>query len=102
MPDSAGNRLKLADNTALIMLGRVAAIITLPILAWGMHKLDAQADLVTKLSTDLQVLQATISINMSDRYRGSDANRDFQLRDLRLSGVEHRLDEIERVVRKPP
>lgn len=93
MPENGDKAERLAANAWFTNIGRAAAITALPLLAYmGKMIIDVQAD--------VRVLNATISLNMSDRYRGSDALRDFKVRDLELEFLKTRLTEIERIVRK--
>lgn len=83
---------QLATNVWLLLLGRAAAVAALPLLAFlGKTVFDVQGD--------VRVLNATIGFSMSDRYRSSDAARDFKLRDLEIDTVKARLNELERQVR---
>lgn len=83
---------QLATNVWFLLLGRAAALLALPLLAYfGKIVLDVQSD--------VRVLNATIGFSMGDRYRGTDAARDLKLRDLEIDTIKARLNELERVVR---
>lgn len=96
MPGTNGNGAhgaeRLASNVWFMLIGRAAAIAVLPLLAYlGKAVLDMQGD--------VRVLNATIGFSMGDRYRGSDAARDFKLRDLEIDTLKARVSEIERQTR---
>lgn len=83
---------QLATNVWFLLLGRAAALLALPLLAYfGKIVLDVQSD--------VRVLNATIGFSMGDRYRGTDAARDLKLRDLEIDTIKARLSEVERLVR---
>jgi hypothetical protein len=87
---------RLAARGAMLILG----FIGLPLFIYiGGGALNAITDLKDKqatMSAQLQVLQATISLQMTDRYRGDDARRDFQLRDIRIDANKDRIERLER------
>lgn len=78
----------------------ILGFIGLPLFIYiGGGALNAITDLKDKqatMSAQLQVLQATISLQMTDRYRGDDARRDFQLRDIRIDANKDRIERLER------
>lgn len=84
---------KLAANVWFTNIGRAAAIAALPLLAY-------MGKMIIDVQSDVRVLNATISMGMGDRYRSSDAGRDFKLRDLELDTLKSRVSELERLSRK--
>lgn len=69
---------ELNENTRFQLVGRVAAIVGTPlIIAGGIWSLS----LLTHMSQDLAVVKSQMIDATADRYRGSDATRDFALRD---------------------
>lgn len=94
VPHTNGNGIKrVATNVWLMLLGRAAAIVILPVLGYVVAALIS-------VQSDVRVLNATIGFSMGDRYRGSDAARDLKLRDLEIDTIKMRISEIERLVRE--
>ncbi len=83
---------KAAANVWFTIVGRTFSVLAIPVTGWMIVTL-------VQLKTDVQVLTATVNFNMSDRYRGDDARRDLQLRDLRITTLETRLQELEHEIR---
>ena len=83
---------KAAANAWFTIVGRSAMVATLGVTAWLVQG-------QISVQTDLKVLTNTVSLNMSDRYRGDDARRDFQLRDLKIEILQMRLSDLEHEVR---
>ncbi len=83
---------KMASNVWFALVGRAAMLLVIPILVW-------MGATLIQVKTDIQILAATVASNMSDRYRADDARRDLQLRDLRITTLETRLQELEHEVR---
>src|SRR5712671_4838715 len=83
---------KAASNAWFTILGRTAMLGTVALVGWLLQSVGA-------LQTDVKVLTNTVNFSMTDRYRGDDAKRDFQLRDLKLEALAARLSDIEHEVR---
>jgi|SRR5882672_3189626 len=83
---------KAAANAWFTIIGRGAMLATMGLASWLLQA-------VGTLQTDVKVLTNTVSFTLSDRYRGDDAKRDFQLRDLRIDVLAERLSTIEHEVR---
>jgi hypothetical protein len=47
---------------------------------------------------DVAILKVTVASSAQDRYRADEARRDFELRDLKISTLQGRIDAIEREV----
>jgi hypothetical protein len=96
----------IAENAFLKLIGRVGMASAFPVLVtamtWGGNTLwDMKAE-QAKLSGKVDVLTERLSAQMDDRYRGSDARRDFltviqknEEQDKRLDRFEVRIDRIE-------
>lgn len=84
---------RAAGNVYWTNIGRGAAVVTLLLVSY-------LAKAIIEVQSDVKVLNATIALGMADRYRGSDAARDFKLRDLEIDTMKSRITEIERIVRK--
>ena len=83
---------KAAANAWFTIVGRSAMVATLGVTAWLVQG-------QISVQTDLKVLTNTVGLNMADRYRGDDARRDFQLRDLKIEILQMRLSDLEHEVR---
>ena len=83
---------KAAASAWFTIVGRGAMIASLGIASWMVLA-------VIGLQSDVKVMSALVALASSGRYSETDARRDFQLRDLRLSTVEMRLDSLEHEVR---
>ena len=83
---------KAAANAWFTIIGRGAMVASLGLVSW-------MALAVITLQTDVKVLTNTVNFTMTDRYRGDDARRDFQLRDLRIETLTMRLSDLEHEVR---
>lgn len=84
-----GNGTEKIKNTWFMLMGQAAAVASLPILGYlGLTVINVQSD--------VRVLNATITLGMNDRYRGSDAGRDFKIRDLEIETLKQRVSELER------
>jgi hypothetical protein len=83
---------KAASNAWFTIIGRSAMLATMGLASWLLQA-------VGSLQTEVKVLANTVSFTMSDRYRGDDAKRDFQLRDLKIDALSERLQNIEHDVR---
>lgn len=93
MSDEKGKALSTAlEGVWFSYIGRMAAVAALPLLAWG-------AVQITTLSAEMRVLKTTIDLQMTDRYRGSDAMRDFRVRDVEIEMVKQRLSFAEQQLR---
>lgn len=84
---------RAATNVYWTNIGRAAAVVTLLLVSY-------LAKAIIDVQSEVRVLTATISFGMSDRYRASDAARDFKLRDLEIDTIKARVTELERLVRK--
>lgn len=89
---------RLFARASMLLLGFVG----LPLITYignkalgSIDKLQLEQALQT---TKLEVLNATIQLNMADRYKGDDARRDFQLRDIRLKSIEDLAGKLERKI----
>ncbi|SRR5229473_1247372 len=83
---------KVASSALFTIVGRSAMLGTMGLVAWLLQA-------VGTLQTDVKVLTNTVNFTMTDRYRGDDARRDFQLRDLRIETLTMRLSDLEHEVR---
>lgn len=93
MNENGDKAEKLAANAWFTNIGRAAAIAALPLLAY-------MGKMIIDVQSDVRVLNATITLGMGDRYRASDAARDFKLRDLEIDTMKSRVFDLERLVRK--
>jgi len=83
---------KAASNAWFMIIGRSAMIGTLALVGWNLQATGT-------LQTDVKVLTNTVNFTMSDRYRGEDARRDLQLRDIKIDALSTRLSDLEHDVR---
>ena len=83
---------KAASNAWFTIVGRTAMLGTMALVGWLLQSVGG-------LQTDVKVLTNTVNFSMTDRYRGDDAKRDFQLRDLKLEALAARLADLEHEVR---
>lgn len=74
------------------VLSQLAMVAALGVSGWVLQS-------VGSLNTKVEVLSATVSFNMSDRYRGEDAKRDLSLRDLKIESLDQRIRDLEHEVR---
>lgn len=98
----------IAENAFLKLIGRVGMASAFPVLVASMTwlgstlwSLNAEQ---SKLAGKVDVLTERLSISMDDRYRGSDARKDFRAveqkneeQDKRLDRFELRLDRYESI-----
>lgn len=85
---------EVVESAWFTLIGRAASVVALPVLGW-------LAVLVINLNADVRVIKATIELQMSDRYRGVDAGRDFKLRDIEIDGLKSRVTNLEVITRGP-
>lgn len=93
----------ISENAFFKILGRGIMVVVGPaaigMMGWVGNALwDMKAE-QAKMTGEMNVLRTTIELQMSDRYRGSDAARDFRIRDQkdveqdrRIQSIETRLD----------
>lgn len=92
----------IADSGVMKLLGRIFMTISIPLIGWfGVVIWNMNVTQIQMLS-ELKFLTKSIEEAEEDRYKGSDALKDFRLRDQRSDALEeriernkHRLDELE-------
>lgn len=103
-----GNRIELvAENSAFKLIARAAmllgSIIGFPLLGYiaqnALFKIDRQSSQISDMSTKLEVLSVTVAAGVSDRYRSTDAARDFALQKVIIESLDHRVTALEKVKR---
>ncbi len=85
---------KLASNAWFTIVGRGAMIAGLALIAY-------MGRMLIEVQTDLRVLTKVVELNMADRYRGIDATRDFQIRDIKIEALKTRIDDLATTVARP-
>lgn len=95
---------RFAENAFLKLIGRVGMASAFPVLIASMTWLGStlwslNAD-QAKLTARIDVLTERIEGNMSDRYRSTDALRDFKLRDQKDAEQDRRIEDILREVQR--
>jgi len=78
---------RLASNAWFTLIGRGSMVVGFALLAYLGRTL-------VEVQSDLKVLTNTVALNMSDRYRGIDAQRDLQIRDIKIDALKSRIDEL--------
>jgi hypothetical protein len=72
-------------------LGRILGFVAAGLGSWALLVLlDVQRDVA--------ILKVTVSSAALDRYRADEARRDFELRDLKISTIQGRMDVLEREI----
>lgn len=89
----------IAENAFLKLIGRAGMVAALPVVlaggTWLGNTLWTLNGEQARLSGQIAVLTSRIELQMSDRYRGADADRDFKLRDQKVIDLERRVTSIE-------
>jgi ferredoxin-fold anticodon binding domain-containing protein len=85
---------KVATSTSLVIVGRVAGVVALPILGvvWSIvwnNQVETK-----NIAADVKVLTAVVNVQLSGVYHATEAQRDLSLRDARLDVMKDRLDGI--------
>lgn len=84
------NGFRLEQHVGTIMQAAV-----LGLLAWSLNTTVAMRTEVGVLQAQVASIQTTINQGTNDRYRGSDAARDFMARDREISRLEDRVTKLE-------
>jgi len=89
----------IAENAFLKLIGRIGMASAFPVLVlvstWAGNTLwDMKAE-QSKLAGKVDVLTERVSMQMEDRYRKSDADRDLRTRDQKDAEHDRRLDRLD-------
>lgn len=88
-----------AENAFLKLIGRIGMASAFPVLiasmSWLGSTLWAMNAEQARLAGKVDVLTERISTQMEDRYRASDALRDFKARDQKDAEQDRRIDRFE-------
>lgn len=88
-----------AENAFLKLIGRVGMASAFPVLIASMSWLGSTLWSMNaeqgKLAGRIAVLTTTIELQMSGRYRDTDAARDFRARDQKDAEQDRRLDRLD-------
>jgi hypothetical protein len=76
-------------------IGTILQILVVGLLAWSLSATVQTGQDVGILKVKVESLQATLAQGSSDRYRGTDAARDFKTVDTELSRMDRRLQALE-------
>lgn len=87
---------RLAARGSMLVLGFVGLPLGIYISGGALASINELKKEQAAMFVQLQVIQTTITLQMADRYKGDDARRDFQLRDLRIDNNKDRVDRNER------
>jgi hypothetical protein len=87
---------RLAARASMLILGFAGLPLIIYLGGGALKSIEELRKDQTAMFTQLQVLQATITLQMVDRYRGDDARRDFLVRDLKIDTNKDRIDRNER------
>lgn len=89
----------IAENAFLKLIGRVGMASAFPVLIASMTWIGSAFWTLNteqaKLAGRIAVLTNTIELQMSGRYRDSDAARDFKARDQKDQEQDRRLDRLD-------
>jgi len=101
---------KECDTSVSIMeqhIGTILQITVIGLLGWSLMTTVELRTSIGVMQAKMEAVQTTLSQGTSDRYRGSDASRDFKAvwdemnrRDDRLSKVESKMRELAEHVHK--
>jgi hypothetical protein len=90
---------QIAENAFLKLIGRIGMASAFPVLiasmTWLGSTLWALNAELSKQSGRIDVLTERIGLTMDDRYKASDARRDFLLRDQKDVEQDRRLQRLE-------
>lgn len=68
----------IADSTIVVLFSRIAMLAAVPAMAWMLSSINS-------MQTDISAMKVEINNGVDDRYRGSEASRDFALRDAEIT-----------------
>jgi predicted metal-dependent hydrolase len=95
---------QIAENAFLKLIGRLGMAAAFPVLIASMTWLGSTLwSLNTeqaKLSARIDVLTERIGVDVSERYRASDAKRDLLLRDQKDAEQDRRIEDLLREIRR--
>lgn len=100
-PNGNGNRLaelarQASENVYFKVFAQGAMALVVPTLIWCAGALWDLNTNQAKLGGRLDGIQIRIDANMDNRYRSTDAERDFRLRDQLISFLKDKIDQTER------
>lgn len=94
MADGNGNGTR-GDRVARHSVTAVAGA-SVGILLTYISAVSGQSAELARLTERVESLSAKINQNMDDRYRGTDAERDFRIRDYRIQQNAEHIDEVQK------
>lgn len=83
-------------------IGTVLQILVVSLLGWSLMTTQGLSQDVAVLKVQLDAMSTTMQQGSNDRYRGTDAARDFASIRQELTFLEKRVAEVETRVRKQP
>lgn len=100
MTKTISTRVKeLTDNNYLTIIGRLTVIFGIPVvvvlMGWLLAKADAVGSKIDDLGGRMTKLEAKVDDLSRDPYKGQDAKRDFELRDILIKQLSGRSDMFE-------
>lgn len=95
---------RIAENAFLKLIGRVGMASAFPVLIASMSWLGSTLWTLNteqaRLSARIDVLTERIGLDITDRYRASDAKKDLLLRDQKDAEQDRRIEDILREIRR--
>lgn len=91
---------RAASSSYFRLISQVAMTLAAPTLIWTAGALWDLNNKQSALNGKLEVLQTRIESQMDNRYRATDAERDFRLRDQLIAFVKDRADQLDRRVER--
>jgi len=97
MPDIQQNGDRFLRRVMVGVL--IGVILNIPLSIWWAASTNAQLSqqgkAIEKLEKKFDKLNATVVNSMDDRYRGSDAEKDFEKRDVKIDKLQGKVSRLE-------
>lgn len=91
---------RLAARASMLILGFVGLPMIIYIGGGALNTIEALKKEQIATTISLRVLEVTIQSQMTDRYKGDDARRDFLIRDLQIKALENSVGKLDRAIEK--